>query len=284
MMLYDESPIGVITVMRSQAGFLANRYIELLKTFADQAVIAIENVRRFKELEVLNTDLEARVETQVKDLERFGRLRRFLSPQVADAVVSTGEENLLASHRALIATLFCDIRGFTAFCEAAEPEETIEVLQTYHQEMGKLIVEHGAGVDHRSGDGIMVIFNDPLPCEKPAHDALHLAIEMRARMAELCSRWKRLGYRLGFGVGISLGYVTAGMVGSEGRQEYTASGTAVNMAARLCDEAEDGEILISPRCYAAIEGDFAAELRGETNLKGIAAPIEIYRVIGEKIV
>jgi class 3 adenylate cyclase len=186
---------------------------------------------------------------------------------------------MLSSHRALIATLFCDIRGFTAFCETAEPEETIEVLQTYHEEMGRLISAHGAGVDKRMGDGIMVILNDPLPCDDPAGDAVRLAIAMRARMEELCKTWKRLGHRLGFGVGISMGFATVGMVGSEGRYDYTANGTAVNMAARLCDAAEDGEILLSPRAATAVEDDIKTESAGELTLKGINQPVEARRVI-----
>jgi len=209
----------------------------------------------------------------------MGRLKRFLSPAVADALVSSGDETILTSHRALIATLFCDIRGFTAFCETAEPEETIEVLQAYHEEMGTLISAHGAGVDKRMGDGIMVIFNDPLPCEDPAGEAVRLSIAMRDRMATLCQQWKRHGHRLGFGIGISLGYATIGMVGSEGRYDYTASGTSVNLAARLCDQAEDGEILLSPRAYAAIEDDFRAESNGELCLKGIREPIEVFRLV-----
>jgi class 3 adenylate cyclase len=179
--------------------------------------------------------------------------------------------------------LFCDIRGFTGFCETAEPEETIEVLQTYHDEMGQLINAYGAGVDHRMGDGIMVLFNDPLPRDDPAGDAVRLALAMRERMAILCRQWRRLGHRLGFGVGISLGYATVGMVGSEGRFEYTASGTTVNLAARLCDEAGDGEILLSTRAYAAVEQNFEAELRGEMNLKGIQASVQVYRLIGPRI-
>ena len=261
----------------------------LVQSFAAQAVIAVDNVQQFKTLEArteevqaLNLDLESRVEAQVGELERLGRLKRFLSPQVVDAVVSSGNESLLSSHRALIAVLFCDIRGFTAFCETAEPEETIEVLQTYHEEMGKLINSHGAGVDHRSGDGIMVIFNDPLPCDDPAGDALRMALAMRERMAKLCKDWRRLGHKLGFGVGISLGYATVGMVGSEGRYDYTASGTAVNLAARLCDEAADGEILLSPRAYAAVEDQFAAESTGEVSLKGIHAAVEVFRVISTR--
>ena len=248
-------------------------------------MIAIENARQFKALEArteevqaLNASLEARVEEQVAEIERISRLKRFLSPAVADAVVSSGDDKLLSSHRALLGILFCDIRGFTAFCETAEPEETIEVLQTYHKEMGKLIVAHGAGVDHRWGDGIMVLFNDPLPCEDPAGDALKLAIAMRARMQGLSKSWKRLGHRLGFGVGISLGYATVGMVGSEGRFDYTANGTAVNLASRLCDEAEDGEILLSPRARIAVEDETETESRGEIRLKGIQTPVEIFKV------
>jgi class 3 adenylate cyclase len=148
--------------------------------------------------------------------------------------------------------------------------------------MGKLINTHGAGVDHRSGDGIMVIFNDPLPCDDPAGDALRMALAMRERMAKLCMDWRRLGHKLGFGVGISLGYATVGMVGSEGRYDYTASGTAVNLAARLCDEAADGEILLSPRAYAAVEDQFAAESTGEVSLKGIHAAVEVFRVTSNR--
>ena len=229
-------------------------------------------------MQTLNAELAERVDRQVAQIERMGRLKRFLSPAVADALVNAGDESKLASHRSLIATLFCDIRGFTAFCETAEPEETIEVLQAYHEEMGKLISAHGGGVDKRMGDGIMVIFNDPLPCEDPTGNAVRLAIAMRNRMADLCKQWKRLGHRLGFGIGISLGYATIGMVGSEGRYDYTASGTAVNLAARLCDRAEDGEILLSPRAYTAVEDDFQASSNGHLNLKGIREPVEVFRL------
>ena len=281
--------IGAIILYRREVAPFSDDDVALSESFAAQAVIAVENVKQFKalqarteEVQALNTDLESRVADQVDELERLGRLKRFLSPQVADAVVSAGDDKLLSSHRALIAVLFCDIRGFTAFCETAEPEETIEVLQTYHEEMGKLINTHGAGVDHRSGDGIMVIFNDPLPCDDPAGDALRMALAMREQMAKLCKDWRRLGHKLGFGVGISLGYATVGMVGSEGRYDYTASGTAVNLAARLCDEAADGEILLSPRAYAAVEDQFAAESTGEISLKGIHAAVEVFRVTSNR--
>jgi class 3 adenylate cyclase len=285
-LMSGETCIGVLCVYRNEIKPYTEDEIALHRTFAAQAVIAIENVRQFKALQArteevhsLNETLEARVEAQVAEIERMGRLKRFLPAAVADTVVSRGSEKLLSSHRALLGVLFCDIRGFTAFCETAEPEETIEVLQKYHEAMGKLIADHGAGVDHRMGDGIMVLFNDPLPCDDPAGSAVRLAIAMRAEMVEICRKWKRLGYRLGFGVGISLGYATVGMVGHEGRYDYTASGTAVNLAARLSDLADDGEILFSPRAYTAVEEDFSAEPRGEMSLKGIREPVQVYRLI-----
>ncbi|QIE56929.1 GAF domain-containing protein [Pikeienuella piscinae] len=269
--------IGCIVLSRRHVQPFTEDDRDLLDAFAAQAVIAIENVRQFRELERLNGELGARVEAQVAELARLARLKRFLPPQVAEVVVTRGEQ-MLSSHRALIAALFCDLRGFTAFCERAEPEEAIEVLQSYHEEMGRLLDAHGAGVDHRSGDGIMAIFNDPLPCDDPAGDALRLALAMRARMESLCAQWRRLGHRLGFGVGVSFGYATMGMVGSEGRRQYTASGTVVNLASRLCDRAEDGEILLSPRAAAALEAEFALEPHGEVTLKGLHEPVPVRRV------
>ncbi|MCP5083326.1 MAG: GAF domain-containing protein [Alphaproteobacteria bacterium] len=284
-LLKEGQGVGCFEIYRREVNPFLEDEVALVESFAAQAVIAIENVRQFKllqarteEVQALNASLEARVDEQVGEIERMGRLKRFLSPAVADALVTSGDEAALSSHRALIATLFCDIRGFTAFCETAEPEETIEVLQVYHEEMGNLISAHGGGVDKRMGDGIMVIFNDPLPCEDPAGDAVRLAVAMRERMVELCKKWKRLGHRLGFGVGVSFGYATIGMVGSEGRYDYTASGTSVNLAARLCDRAEDGEILLSPRAYTAVEDDFRAESSGEVSLKGIREPLEVFRL------
>ena len=276
---------GVLSLAGRVAGAFTDTDIELFQIFAEKALIAVENVRQYRALkkkteqvQTLNETLQEQVEQQVGEIERMGKLKRFLPAAVAETVISSGSDQMLSSHRALLGVLFCDIRGFTAFCETAEPEETIEVLQTYHQEMGKLINAYGAGVDHRMGDGIMVLFNDPIPCKDPAGDAVRLAIAMRARMAELGKDWKRMGFRLGFGVGVSLGYATVGMVGYEGRSDYTASGTAINVASRLCEIAEDGEILLSTRAAIAVEDDFPSVSSGEVTLKGIREPVEVFRL------
>ncbi len=277
-LMLSERAIGTMSLSRlEQKPFTADE-IMLVETFAAQAVIAIENVRQHRELEALNSELGDRVKAHVGELERMGRLKRFLPPVVAETVISSGSEKMLKSHRAMLGVLFCDIRGFTAFCETAEPEETIEVLQKYHEEMGKLINSHGAGVDHRMGDGIMVLFNDPIACDDPAGDAVRLAVSMRARMAELSKEWRRMGFRLGFGVGVSLGYATVGMVGYEGRYDYTASGTVINVASRLSEMADDGEILLSTRVAIAVEDEFETVSTGEATLKGIREPVEVFRL------
>ncbi|MCE8525612.1 GAF domain-containing protein [Ruegeria pomeroyi] len=284
-LLTSDAGFGSMILYRKRVQPFSSDDIAMVEAFAAQAVIAIENARQFRalqartlEVQALNASLEAKVSDQVTEIERMGRLKRFLPSAVADTIVSSGSERMLQSHRALLGVLFCDIRGFTAFCETAEPEETIDVLQTYHEEMGKLINLHGAGVDLRMGDGVMVLFNDPIPCEDPAGDAVRLAIAMRERMADLCRMWKRMGYRLGFGVGVSLGYATVGMVGTEGRFDYTASGTAINLASRLCDEAGDGEILLSPKASIAVEDDYPVESRGEITLKGLREPLEVFKL------
>ncbi len=281
-LMAEGAGIGALVLFRQDVRPFTDSQIALVETFAEQAVIAIENVRQFKALEQLNAELGDRVDEQVDEIERVGRLKRFLPSAVADTVMSTGSEEMLKSHRAMIATLFCDIRGFTAFCESAEPEETIEVLQTFHETLGKLIDEAGAGFDHRAGDGIMVVFNDPVPCDDPARAALRVAIAMREVMVDLCAKWRKLGHRMGFGVGISLGYATVGMVGFEGRYDYTANGTVVNLASRLCDQAMDQEILISQRAATALEDYATVESAGELTLKGFHAPVDVCRVIDVK--
>ncbi|WP_164661565.1 adenylate/guanylate cyclase domain-containing protein [Tropicibacter sp. Alg240-R139] len=277
-LMRDGIAFGSISLTRQEPEPFLPEEVKLVETFAAQAVIAIDNVHQFRALEALNAELEERVKEQVAHVERMGRLKRFLPSAVADTIISSGSEKMLSSHRALLGVLFCDIRGFTAFCETAEPEETIEVLQTYHKEMGKLINAHSVGVDLRMGDGIMALFNDPLPCDDPAGNAVRLAIAMRTRMTDLCQTWKRMGHRLGFGVGISLGYATVGMVGYEGRSDYTASGTAINVGSRLCELAEDGAILLSARAAIAVEENFPSVSVGKVTLKGIRDPVDVFRL------
>lgn len=230
------------------------------------------------ELSEWNSKLESRVKSQVEQLEVMGRLKRFLSPQVADLIVSSGDESLLDSHRSEVAALFCDLRGFTQFSETAEPEDVIAVLQTYHEGMGRLIYEYEGMIDHRAGDGIMAIFNDPLPCEEPALQAIRLALAMHEEMKARAEEWRKIGHDLGFGVGISLGYATLGLVGFEGRYDYCANGSVVNLAARLSDEAADGQTLISQRAYNAVSDHIEADDIGEMTLKGFVKPVRVLDV------
>ena len=232
------------------------------------------------ELAKLNSTLEERVELQVEEIERLSRLKRFLSSEVADLITAEGKESLLESHRRLIACLFCDVRNFTAFSDAVEPEEVMDVLQSVHQHMGQLVADYGGTIGYRAGDGLMVVFNDPLPCEDPVLKAVKLSMEMRAAFAEVQDHWQNLGHDIGFGIGISYGYATLGLIGSEGRYDYTAIGNAVNIAARLCDRAEDGEILIDQRAKVELEGKAQAQSVGALDLKGIGKPVDAYKIIG----
>jgi class 3 adenylate cyclase len=232
------------------------------------------------QLEAWNRTLEQRVAAQVAEIERLGALKRFLAPQVAELIVSAGDERLLESHRREITVVFCDLRGFTAFAETSEPEEVMGVLRQYHEALGEVIFRHEGTVEHFAGDGVMVLFNDPLPCPDPTARAVRMAIEMRARIAELAEVWRRQGHELGFGVGIAQGYATLGTIGFEGRREYAAIGPVANMASRLCDEAGNGEILISQRALAAVEGAVEAEPVGDLALKGFVRPVTAYRIVG----
>ena len=231
------------------------------------------------ELSDLNHTLEARVQEQVQELQRLGRLRRFLSPQVADVIASSEDETVLQSHRREIAILFCDLRGFTAFSEKAEPEEVMAVLGEYHERMGSLIADAEATVGFFEGDGLMVFFNDPLPCPEPAASAARLAVAMRDRMEEMLRSWQKRGHDLGFGAGIDFGYATLGEIGFEGRHDYGVIGNVVNLASRLCDEALSGQILLSQRAYASAEHALEVEPVGEFTLKGFLKPVSAYNVV-----
>jgi class 3 adenylate cyclase len=228
------------------------------------------------ELAEMNRTLEERVENQVRELERVGRLRRFLSPALAEAIVT--DESVLESHRREIAVLFCDLRGWTQFTSTTEPEEVMGVIRQFHEGMGSLIHRFEATVGFFQGDGIMVWFNDPLPTENPAERAVSLATEMRTLMAELTATWRKRGHELDFGVGVALGYATLGRIGFEGRYDYGAVGSVMNMASRLCDEANGGDILINSRAFAEVETLFACEPAGDLTLKGFSKPVPAFRV------
>ena len=231
------------------------------------------------QLEEWSRTLEERVAAQVGELERLGTLKRFLSPQVAELIVSTGDQRLLQSHRREITVVFCDLRGFTAFAELSEPEEVMGVLRQYHGALGELIFRHQGTLERFVGDGLVVVLNDPLPCADHSPRAVAMALEMRERMAGLAAGWRRHGHELGFGVGIARGYATLGTIGFEGRFDYAAIGPVANLASRLCDEAVDGEILISQRVLSALEGSCATEPMGERVLKGFARPVAAHRVL-----
>jgi adenylate cyclase len=234
------------------------------------------------ELASWNRTLEERVATQLAEIERVGRLKRFLAPQLADLIVSSGDERFLDSHRRDIAVLLCDLRGFTAFAETGEPEEVMALLGDYHRALGPLIHRFEGTLDRFTGDGLLVFFNDPLPCPDPAARAVRLAVAMRGAVGKLAADWRKQGREIGFGVGIAQGFATLGRIGFEGRFDYTAIGTTINLAARLCGEAKDGEILVTARVAAAVESFAEMAGMGDVTLKGLSRPTVVSRVVDLK--
>src|SRR5512145_1298652 len=231
------------------------------------------------ELAELNRTLEERVQAQVAELERLGRLRRFLSPQLADAVVSSGDETILRSHRRQVAMFFADLRGWSSFVDVVEPEELMRVLSEFHGVIGRLVKRFEATVGFLEGDGVQLFFNDPIEIPDAALRAVRIGCALREEMAELTPLWSKRGYDLDFGAGIALGYATCGEVGFEGRSDYAAIGAVTNLASRLADEATGGQILIAQRLYAEVENDVDVEPIGAFTLKGFPRPVQAFNVL-----
>ena len=286
-LLREAVPIGVIVLMRTRIRPFKPRDIELVATFADKAVIAIENVRlvgklqaQSADLAIWNRSLEQKVAEQVAEIERIGRLKRFLPPQVAELVVSSGREHLLESHRRETTVVFCDLRGYTAFSETTEPEEVMQLLREYHATLGTLIDKFEGTIERFSGDGLLVLFNDPISCQDPPMRAVQMALEMHAEVAKLLVKWNRFGYDMGFGIGIATGYATLGTVGYEAQLQYSATGRVVNLASRLCSEAKNGQLLTDINVASAIEARADIESAGELALKGFSRPVKAFNVRG----
>lgn len=292
-------PILLLTAKSSVedvvAGLDAGGDDYLTKPFDHAALVArVRSLLRIKslydtvqqqaaELAALNRDLENRVRRQVQELERARELRRFLPPQLAGMIMSEGTEaRILEHHRREIVALFCDLRGFTSFSEIADPEEVMDFLSAYHATLGPLIHEAEGTLERFLGDGMMVIFNDPLPCIDAAVRAVRLAVAMRKSFLSLAQNWELRGYTIGFGIGIAQGYATLGRIGFEGRLDYAAIGTVTNVAARLCAKARDSQILVTQRIAAEAEEVAALLPIGEIPLKGLSRPVAVYNVEGLK--
>jgi class 3 adenylate cyclase len=301
--LVDQTGIlGSLVVLRQNAGEFSGNLIGLMKTFAHQAVLAMRNARLFTEvdhksrelqdansivsqqarklqdqteqLKDWNKSLEERVETQLGEIERIRKLERFLAPQVAQLIASSDSpEGLLTSQRREVTVVFCDLRGFTAFTEATEPEEAMNVLREYHAALGGLIFKYEGTLDKYAGDGVMILFNAPIQFEDHTQRAVKMAVEMRDTIGPLTERWRNRGHSLGFGIGIALGYATLGQVGFEQRLEYAAIGSVTNLASRLCSEAQPNQIVVSRRVYGMVEQWVEGNPIDDLNLKGFNHPV-----------
>ena len=237
----------------------------------------LDKKRMTDELREWNLHLTERVDEKVREVERLNTLRRFVTPQLADVLLAGGDE-ILRSHRREITVLFCDLRGFTAFSETAEPEEVMGVLSEFHDAVGPMIFEHEGTIAQFTGDGMLVIFNDPIQLDDPAWSAVRLAVAMRDRTGELSEQWRRRGHELTLGIGIAVGFATCGEIGFEGRTEYTAIGTVVNLSARVCGIAPGGQILVTNRVHAAVDDRVEARPLGDIEFKGISRPVPTFEI------
>jgi adenylate cyclase len=249
----------------------------------DELLARVRSLLRIKQyhdtIKELNRTLAQRVDAQVEELERMQRLQRFLSPQLAEAIVSSGDESILSSHRRQVAMVFADLRGWTSFADSVEPEELMLVLGEFHQTIGYLVGRFDATVGFLQGDGVQLFFNDPIEIPDAPLQAVRLGCALRQKMAELTPRWQKRGHELDFGAGIALGYATCGEVGFEGRSDYAAIGAVTNLASRLADEAAGGQVLIAQRLYAEVEDDVEVEPVGELTLKGFQVPVAAFNVV-----
>lgn len=237
-------------------------------------------VAQATELTAWTQELEARVAEQVERLDRYSRLRRFFSPQITRLLLDQGDDSFLTSHRREITAVFCDLRGFTGFAETSDPEEVMSVLSAYHRALGDLVFEYEGTLEHFAGDGLLVFFNDPIPIPDAPARAVRMAVHMRAAVGDLAHGWKRLGYDLGFGVGISRGFATLGRIGFEGRYDYAAIGSVTNLAARLSATATAGQILVSQRVMVGAEEVAVAHEVGPIELRGFSKPVVAYEIVG----
>jgi adenylate cyclase len=304
----QQGTLGALVVLRKTLGAWVPSTIGLMQTFAHQSVLAMRNARLFHEvdqkgrelalahdtvqqqasklqeqtvqLKDWNKSLEERVAAQLDQIGRISKLERFLAPQVAQLIASSdGHEALLASHRGEVTVVFCDLRGFTAFTESAEPEEVMNVLREYHAALGELIFRYEGTLDRYAGDGVMVLFNAPIPLPDHAKRAIHMAVEMRDAVGKLTQKWRSRGHSLGFGIGIAVGYATLGQIGFDRRLEYAAVGSVTNLASRLCDEAKAGQIIVSQRAYGMVEDDVEAAPIADLNLKGFSRPVAAVEIL-----
>ena len=298
----QQGVLGSLVVLRRSAGEFSPNLIGLMRTFAHQSVLAMRNARLFSEvdhkgrelasahstvqqqaskleaqteqLKNWNKSLEERVEKQLGEIERIRRLERFLPPQVAQLIASSdGHDSLLDSHRREVTVVFCDLRGFTAFTEATEPEEAMNVLREYHAALGELIFRYEGTLDRYAGDGVMILFNAPIQFPDHAKRAVKMAVEMRDTIGLLTQKWRNRGHSLGFGLGVAVGYATLGQIGFEQRLEYAAIGSVTNLASRLCDEAKAGQIVVSRRAYGMVEQWVEAAPLDDLHLKGFNHPV-----------